>query len=364
MKTKKTLNEDDKFKIHVDPKTLKNPAKTKELGVLQKTNPNVEFDLEPTASSSSSSSSSSTSMAQMEENDTFEPEAVIEPQDKQTIKYLSNVKDQKTGEISQPFTIGANKYQMVRGVTPEREIVMAVFCHDETDDNGNNIIHPVDYFEENVVKPFFARIPEPNSEPSTNLHTTDKELAPAISEVKQNDSFGLGEYKYFLVNEKTGKFRKFKTVSEVAKANMNEDEKFMSLKELKRFFENRVFGTRKKEIESLNEANAEDDKEMHSQAIRFLKKFQDKMPASDIEHIKKNKVAQREVIAAFAEIIGVPRTGLASIITGLKVLANNDKQQPQPAQQVSENKIITKKELDNSVNIKKVIKTLKIKDIK
>ena len=54
-------------------------------------------------------------------------EQAIEPQDQSTIKYLSNVKDSNTGEISKPFTIGTKKYQMVRGLTPSKEVVMGVY---------------------------------------------------------------------------------------------------------------------------------------------------------------------------------------------------------------------------------------------
>ena len=83
-----------------------------------------------------------------EELNVLEPEAVIAPQDNATIKYLSNVIDNKTGEISQPFTIGAQKYQMIRGLANDNQIVMAVFAHDETDDNGCNRIHTIEEFEQ------------------------------------------------------------------------------------------------------------------------------------------------------------------------------------------------------------------------
>ena len=146
-KQTKNISEDDKFKIHVDKKTLEDPNKTKELVRLGKRNPNIEFDLEhPAISKTSSSMISSGVMSE-------QPEAVIQPQDQATLKYLSNVVDDKTGEISQPFTIGDKKYQMVRGITPDKNVMLGVYCFDDVDGNGENIIHPSDYFEKTIALP-------------------------------------------------------------------------------------------------------------------------------------------------------------------------------------------------------------------
>ena len=57
----------------------------------------------------------------------------------------------------------------------------------------------------------------------------------------------------------------------------------------------------------------------------------------------------KKVIAAFAEMIGVPRTGLANLISGLKDIATNktpqQQQQQQQQQPVTENKIIKVKDI-------------------
>jgi len=79
-------------------------------------------------------------------------------------------------------------------------------------------------------------------------------------------------------------------------------------------------------------------------------------------------VAQREVIAAFAEMIGVPRNGLSKLIAGLKDLAINNKagtasnpaktaQTPQPATQGTQATGAIQEG-------KKIIQTIKVKDIK
>jgi hypothetical protein len=160
-----------------------------------------------------------------------EVDAVIEPKDPETIKYLSNVIDSRTGEISKPFNISGKQYQMVRGVTPNQEVVMSVYCHDEYDDSGDNKIYSVQYFEENVAKPAKDLI--------------EGELIKQEEKQTGSDSLNLNEFKHFIVNE-NGKIRKFRTVEELAKANMKENEKYMGLSEFKKYVYERLFGQKPK----------------------------------------------------------------------------------------------------------------------
>ena len=323
------------------------------------------------------STSSSSMSGQMEESENLKPEAVIEPQDQATIKYLSNVKD-TTGEISKPFDIGGKNYQMVRGIHPSGEIVLAVFCHDDMDGNGENIIHPMDYFEENIANP----MKEQMGMVGQDIQVVEK---AKIAKPETDNSIKLGDYKYFLVNEKTGKFRKFKTVSELAKSNMTEEEKFMGLSEMKKFFESKIFGGKNKQNEMLQEAlptGEESDEDMNAKAKKLMALIGKRIPSNIIATIK-TPVAQREVIAAFAELIGVPRQGLTGLITGLKDLskpatqptaapqpATGQPATPQPAigkpaaPQAKESKIITKQGLEESIVSKEVIKVIKVKDLR
>jgi hypothetical protein len=163
---------------------------------------------------------------------------VIQPQDAATIKYLSNVKDPNTGQITQPFNISDKKYQMVRGITPNKNIVLGVYCFDEINEDGSNMIYNVDEFENKVAKPMLER------EKLTN-ESEEKSSQP--------ESLNLGEYKHFIVNEKNGKFKKFKTIPELAATTMLEDERYMGLREFKKFFETRVFGAPKRKELAENE---------------------------------------------------------------------------------------------------------------
>ena len=256
---------------------------------------------------------------------------VIQPQDKAPIKYLSNVKDHESGQIAQPFNIADKKYQMVRGITPEKNIVLGVYCFDDMDDEGNNMIYHVDEFENKIAKPML-----------------EMEKLTTESEVKTSEpeSLNLGEYKHFIVNEKTGKFKKFKTIPELASTTMLEDERYMGLQEFKKFFENRVFGApKRKELSEVGLTGQETDDEMTIKAQKLMALIQKRIPATIIESIKTNKVAQREVIAAFAEMIGVPRNGLSGLVQGIKDLAKTGG-------------------LQQPVSEQRVVKTIKKKDIK
>lgn len=328
---------ENKFKIHVDDKTLKSPSETKKLAALQKSNPNIEFDLGHEKSSSSSSSMSMASA--MEENEMVKPEAVIEPQDQETIKYLSNVKDSSTGEISKPFSIANKKYQMVRGIYPNGEIKLAVFCYDDINEAGDNIIHPVDYFEENIAKP---------------MKETMGMVGQNIQVVEEETYEG---YKHFLVNKQTNEIRKFKSVEEMLSSEKTTDEEYMGVSRLKKYMNERLFGSRKKKDEYLTEVTPtgdENDEEMNKKAKKLIELISKRIPQNIIKTIT-TPVAQREVIAAFAEMIGVPRNGLSSLIGSLKDMSKEP--------EITEGRIITKKSLEESLYEKKVIKTIKVKDI-
>ena len=256
---------------------------------------------------------------------------VIQPQDRATIKYLSNVKDFESGQIAQPFNVGDKKYQMVRGITPDKNTVLGVYCFDDLNEDGSNMIYHVDEFESKIARPMLEM----------EKLTTESE-----NKSSQPESLNLGEYKHFIVNEKNGKFKKFKTIPELAATTMLEDERYMGLHEFKKFFENRVFGApKRKELAEVGMTGQETDEEMTIKAQKLMALIKKRIPANIIESIKTNKIAQREVIAAFAEMIGVPRTGLTNLVQGIKDLAKTGNQQQQP---VSEN----------------VVRTIKKKDIK
>jgi hypothetical protein len=262
------------------------------------------------------------------------------------LEYLSEIKDAETGEVSKPFTIADKKYQMVRAMTPDRQKVMGVYCMDEVDGEGNNIIHDVKHFEENIANKFIKEtgVVEPDGPEAATLM--------GLEEKKENSFAG---YKHFIVNEKTGKARKFKSIEELAKAQMGEGEKYMGIREFKKFVDESLFGTRKKNMaEDLTGPSGVNDKVVASaeKLIGFIKTAP-KVSAS-IERLKSanNPMANAQVISLFAELIGVPKGKLAQIIGSMKDSAKSGDQQQQtqgkPAEEpapVTERRIIKVKDI-------------------
>jgi hypothetical protein len=272
------------------------------------------------------------------------------------LEYLSEVKDTESGNISQPFTIGDKKYQMVRAVTPTKEKVMGVYSFNEVNEDGSNKIYNVEDFEKNIAQKAIMEtgVVEPEGPEAVTLN-------PMQEKEKENPSFA--GYKHFIVNSKTGKARKFKSIEELAKAQMGEGEKYMGIKEFKRFVDEALFGAgKKKSITELddNVDNPELDEKMRVEAKKLMDLMVKKIPEGVFKKIKIPQ-ARREVIAAFAELIGVPRNGLSQLISGLKDLAKGDASKPQPIEKGTEP---TPASTQQPVAENRIIKTIKVKDIK
>ena len=361
MNTKNNIKENDKskFRIHVDDKTLKDPMLTKKMAMVQNANPNVEFDLEPKGSSSS------TSMAQMEENNVLGPEAVIEPKDRPTIKYLSNIKDPESKQISQPFHIGGKKYQMVRGVIPDKSIVLGVYCFNDMLEEGGNMIYHVDEFESKIARPMLE----------TQKLTTESETKSS-----EPESLNLGEYKHFIVNEISGKFKKFKTIPELAATTMLEDEKYMGLKEFKKFFENRVFGTpRRKELAEYDAQPQQPQVDIKRDVDVLLNTMTKNSNVLNKINKINNPIEKSQFLIKIADLIGLGLPKFAETVRNLKTQAKTRTQQPvqptqapaqqapaqqAPAQQPVQQKQSVQQKAQEPVTENTVIKTIKKKDIK
>ena len=280
-----------------------------------------------------------------------EDDAVIEPQDQATIKYLSNVRDPETNEVSKPFTIADKNYQLIRGIDASNEIVNAVMCIDD------NMIHTYEDFERDIALPMKERL---------EMQGANIQSSPDVQESSDDTYEG---YKHYLVNKQTNEVRKFKSIEEMISSNKLDEEEYMNVGRFKKHMNERLFGSSKKKVESLNEVTPtgeETDEEMNIKAKKLMDLIAKRIPQNIIKTIT-TPIAQREVIAAFAELIGVPRNGLNKLIGGLKDMA---KQQQEPATQtgqeqpITEKRVITKNQLMESLKPNNVIKTIKVKDIK
>ena len=314
-----------------------------------------------------------------EDGDTLEPEAVITPQDKATIKYLSNVKDAKTGKVSKPFNINGKNYQMIRGEKPSKEIVMAVFCHDDLNESGENIIHSVEYFDENIAKPikdgydYAAAEREYHDKEELSLiePTTVKEFDYAGQEREFADKEAFMDYlnltdlvgfKHFFVNIKTGELTaKFKNTKDMIKSGvkLGPNEDYMDVKGLKRFRFGDYFKGDVNEAPVNPEDAGTDVPKLQSDVKKLANLIKNKF---SVYLSKLDKpIEQAQFLTAMATEIGVPLNKLSTIITSYKDIAQDgglDKTT------TAESKVLTKNELIKETIGKRVIKTVKIKNIK
>jgi hypothetical protein len=238
---------------------------------------------------------------------------------------------------------------MVRGITPNKNTVLGVYCFDELNEDGSNMIYHVDEFENKIAKPMLER----------EKLTTESE-----NKSSEPESLNLGEFKHFVVNEKTGKFKKFKTIPELAATTMLEEEKYMGLREFKKFFETRVFGAPKRkeivsdEVQPTAQPTAQPIAQPNEQPSVDIKRDVDVLFTSIsknsniLNKIKKinNPIEKSQFLVKVADMIGLGLPKFAETVRTLKTQAKTrTPQQQQQAQPIAENRIV---------------KTIKKKDIK
>lgn len=267
----------------------------------------------------------------------------VEDKVSKKLEYVSEVIDESTGELSKPFTIGAKNYQMVRAMGPNNSIVMGVYAFDEIDESGNCKIYEVNEFE-GIAKSAINElgVQEPEGPEAATLNPLND-----MGKKETNPSFE--GYKHFIVNEKLGKVKKFKTIQELAKAKMDTEETYMGIKEFKKYIDSALFGKRKMKEETAQTEVVPSN--ITSSVEKTMKLIGTKLTSSILQSIKQNPIAQEQIILAFAKQIGVPANRLSQLINGIKNLAQEVNQQnPSTSQQgvvsqVSERTIIKVKDL-------------------
>ena len=284
--------------------------------------------------------------------------AVIEPQDQATIKYLSNVKDGKTGKVSQPFTIGDKRYQMVRGINPAKEIVMAVYCFDDMDDAGENMIHSLEEFEAKVAKPMLEASKAPIEEDGYDYASAEREYHDKEAFIDYLNLRDLEGYKHFFVNIKTGAVTgKFHSTKEMMKSGqkLGPDEDYMDARTLKKFRFGDYF---KSDVNEADSTDGTDVNKLQADVKKLSKLIKDKFSVA-LSKLDK-PIEQVQFLQAMANEIGVPMNKLSTLLSSFKDIATTG-QEEQPA--LAESKKITKAQLIESLKKEQVIKT-KAKDVK
>ena len=207
------------------------------------------------------------------------------------MQFISNIYEDGRN-VSKPFVIKGKKFQMVRALKPEGGETTGVYCYDDINDSGENIILTQEEFEHKY---------KPN-------------------ETKPIDHPALDGYKFFYVNKENMAIRKFRSTLDLPKNQIRPDETFMNRRELKQFIGEKLFGTGKSaEQWVMNEDQPEDS--LTSKAQKLIKSIETKIPPQAIKSIRGNPRAQKEVILAFAELVNVPKEKLYQIIGDIKSLA-------------------------------------------
>lgn len=286
--------------------------------------------------------------------------AVIEPQDQATIKYLSNVKDANTGEISKPFTIGDKRYQMVRGMDPSKKVVMAVYCFDDMNDAGENIIHSLEEFETKVAKPMLEAEKTPIEEEGYDFARAEREYQDKEDFIDYLNLRDLEGFKHFFVNIKTGDVTgKFHTTKEMMKSGqkLGPDEDYMDARTLKKFRFGDYFKSDVNEVD--NNTDSTNVNKLQADVKKLSKLIKDKFSVA-LSKLDK-PIEQVQFLQAMANEIGVPMNKLSTLLASFKDIATTG-QEEQPA--LAESRKITKAQLLESLKREQVIKTIKAKDIK
>ena len=282
--------------------------------------------------------------------------AVIEPQDQATIKYLSNVKDANTGKVSQPFTIGDKRYQMVRGINPEKQVVMAVYCFDDINDAGENMIHSIKEFEAKVAKPVLEMSKSPIEEDGYDFARAEREHHDKEDFIDYLNLRDLEGYKHFFVNINTGEVTgRFYTTKEMMKSGqkLGSDEDYMDARTLKKFRFGDYF---KSDVNEADGADVEGTNvsKLQADVKKLSKLIKDKFSVALSKLDKPNE--QVQFLQAMANEIGVPMNKLSTLLTSFKVIAANG-QEEQPA--LAESRKITKNQLLESLRKEKQQKNTK-----
>jgi hypothetical protein len=312
--------------------------KLNELNMDIKTYKQVRGKLSPdelkTVTITTDKANSSSSMAtQMEENE------VIEPKDPATIKYLSNVIDKNTGEVSKPFTIADKKYQMVRGQNPSGEIVMGVYCFDDMNDSGENIIHPMEYFEENIAKPMKEMYSKKNVEEGDfNYASAEKEYFDRENFMDYLNLVDLGNARLFFINDETGEVvASFKNLIDMAGSGrkLGNNERLVNRKQLKAI----RFGTKLKENITLSEEDGVNVEKLKGDVKILINKMV-KMFGNYFAKLNTD-IEKAAFLKNVAMIVGVPENKLSTLLSTYKDLAK-DEAPVAPVAPVTESKKVIK----------------------
>jgi hypothetical protein len=251
---------------------------------------------------------------------------------------------------------------MIRGIDPSKQVVMAVFCHDDMNDAGENIIHSIEEFEAKIAKPMLAQEGKgmANEGDGYDFAAAEREYYDKEDFIDYLNLRDLEGFKHFFVNINNGKVTaKFKTTKEMMSSGekLGPEEDYMDARTLKKFRFGDYFKNDMNENEDMGDGT--DVSKLQADVKKLSKLIQNKFSVA-LSKLDK-PIEQVQFLQSMANEIGVPLNKLSTLLASFKDIAK-DGADTTPA--LAESKKMTKNQLLESLRGRKVIKTIKAKDIK
>jgi len=214
------------------------------------------------------------------------------------VQYHSNRTDET------PFMINGTKWQYVNAIYPNGKKDIAVYRY------GHDLAYDYKWFMDNVIGKL-------------------KNANQSHMEEGENDSVGRGIEAGMNPETEADKYEEYRKLMAQLAAEEGDDQPI-------------------KEDDTVTPERTNNPVKLKADVAKLMSKLDMSSIAPYLQKID-NPTEQAEVIAQFAEKIGIPKSKLSSVISQLRTVAEAK---------------MTKKELIETVTGRKIIKTIKVKDIK
>jgi hypothetical protein len=206
-------------------------------------------------------------------------------------------------------------------------------------DSGENIIHPMEYFEENIAKPMKEMYSKKNVEEGDfNYASAEKEYFDRENFMDYLNLVDLGNARLFFINDETGEVvASFKNLIDMAGSGrkLGNNERLVNRKQLKAI----RFGTKLKENITLSEEDGVDIEKLKGDVKILINKMV-KMFGNYFAKLNTD-IEKAAFLKNVAMIVGVPENKLSTLLSTYKDLAK-DEAPVAPVAPVTESKKVIK----------------------
>jgi hypothetical protein len=204
---------------------------------------------------------------------------------------------------------------MVRGIDSNKQKVTGVYCFDDLNESGENIIHSIEEFETSIAKPMLEMEggTYPIAEDGYDFAGEEREYHDKADLMDYLNLSDLQGYKHFFVNIKTGNVTgKFFSTKEMMKSGqkLGPDEDYMDARSLKKFRFGDYFKSDMNENEdTIGGTNVN---KLQSDVKKLSKLIKDKFSVA-LSKLDK-PIEQVQFLQAMANEIGVPMNKLSTLL--------------------------------------------------